>query len=84
MKIKLERSLSIPTVPYAPVKVTVGIEDDIDIKDVEKLSMKLDSIMAIEIIKVLDESITITNVGYKIYLENLKNMYNEILNDMES
>lgn len=84
MKIKLERSMTIPTVPFAPVRVSVEIEDNIDVKDVEKLSMKLDSIMAIEIIKVLDESITITDVGYKNYLENLKNMYNEILNDLES
>lgn len=79
--------MTIPTVPFAPVRVSVEIEDDIDVRDVEKLSMKLDSIMAMEIIKVLDESITITNVGYKVYLENLKDMYNEILkelNDLES
>lgn len=84
MNVKLERSIGIPTVPFAPVKVTVAIEGDAKSpSDIEALSKKLDAIMAIEIIKTLDESVTITEIGYKKYLENIKNMYNEILNELK-
>lgn len=84
MNVKLERSIGIPTVPFAPVKVTVAIEGDITSpSEVEDLSEKLDSIMALEILKTLDESITITDIGYKKYAENLKNMFNEIVGSLE-
>ena len=84
MKVSLERSIGIPTIPYAPVKVVVAIEGEVNSpSEVESLSKKLDAIMAIEIIKTLDESVTISEIGYKKYLENMKNMYNEILNDLE-
>jgi hypothetical protein len=84
MKVSLERSIGIPTVPFAPLKVTVSLEGDVESpSDIEKLSEKLDSIMAIEIMKTLDESVTITDVGYKKYLEGLKNMYNDIVNELE-
>lgn len=84
MKISIERSISIPTVPYAPVKVTVGIEKEVEDKsEFEELSNILDSMMAVEVIKTLDESVTITEIGYKKYLENIKNMYGEILNELK-
>lgn len=84
MKVTLERSVGIPTVPFAPLKVTVTIEGDVGSpSDVTDLSEKLDSIMALEILKTLDESITITDIGYKKYAENLKNMYNEIVGSLE-
>lgn len=84
MKVSLERSIGIPTVPFAPLKVTVSIEGEVDSpSEVTELSEKLDSIMALEILKVLDESITITDIGYKKYAENLKNMYNEIVGSLE-
>lgn len=84
MKVSLERSIGIPTVPFAPLKITVSIEGDINSSsDITDLSEKLDSIMALEILKTLDESITITDIGYKKYAENLKNMYTEIINSLE-
>ena len=84
MNVKLERSIGIPTVPFAPVKVTVAIEGDLTSpSEVEDLSKKLDAIMAIEIIKTLDESVTITEIGYKKYLETLQNNYHKIMKALE-
>ena len=84
MKVSLERSIGIPTVPFAPLKVTVSIEGDVESpSDIERLSEKLDSILALEIMKTLDESVTITEVGYKNYLNGLKLQYNDIMSKLE-
>lgn len=84
MKVSLERSIGIPTVPFAPLKITVSIEGDAESpSDIERLSEKLDSILALEIMKTLDESITITEVGYKNYLNGLKLQYNDIMSKLE-
>ena len=84
MKVTLARSIGIPTVPFAPLKVSVTIEEDVESSsDITSLSKKLDSIMALEILKTLDESITISDIGYKKYAENLKNMYSEIIKGLE-
>jgi hypothetical protein len=84
MNVKLERSIGIPTVPFAPVKVTVAIEGDLTSpSDAKNLSDKLDSLMAMEIVKTLEESVTITNIGYKKYLETLQNNYHKIMKALE-
>lgn len=80
MKVKLERTLSIPTEPFCPAKVTVSIEEDIQNEsDYKKLSEKLDIIQALEIIRTLDEMKTIADIGYKPYLQALQKHESEFL-----
>lgn len=84
MKVKLERSLTIPTAQYSPVRISASLEADIESGgEVESLSKTLDSIMALEAIKVLDEYSTIASMGYERYLKSLKNNYEEILKGLE-
>lgn len=86
MDINVERSMTINCGNYSSIKPTVNITvKDIDVLDLSdrytKITQILDNLMALEVLALGDEMETIQSIGYKQYVNNIKDVDIDIFND---